>query len=288
MERYDISIIGTGPGGVSAAITSKVRGKKILLLGSKNLSDKIGKAHGILNYPGLPNVTGEQLAQALMAHLDALDIEVTQEKVGTVYSMGDYYSVQAGEQFYETNAVILATGVSFGKPFAGENELLGRGVSYCATCDAAFYKGKKVAVIGYGKESEEEADFLSEVAAEVLYFPMYQKEAAVCDKVTVIREVPKEITGTQKVESLVTNAQTHAVDGVFILRESIAPAQLVPGLETVEGHVKVNLDMETNLPGCFACGDIAGKPYQYIKSAGQGNVAALSAVKYLQTLKEES
>lgn len=285
MDRYDITIIGTGPAGVSAAITSKVRGKNILLLGSKKLSDKIRKAHGILNYPGLPDVTGEQLAEDFQKHLEALDIAVTEEKVGTVYSMGDYFSVQAGEQFYETSTVILATGVSFGKPFPGEMELLGRGVSYCATCDAAFYKGKKAAVIGYGKESEEEADFLSQVAAEVLYFPMYQTEVHASERVTVIREIPVEIIGERKVEQLVTKEQNHTVDGVFILRDSIAPSQLVPGLETDEGHVRVNLNMETNLPGCFACGDIAGRPYQYIKAAGQGNIAALSAVKYLQTLK---
>lgn len=286
MERYDITIIGTGPAGVSAAITAKVREKNLLLIGSRNLSDKMRKAHGILNYPGLPGVTGEQLCDALSKHLEAMDIEVTEAKVGTVYPMGDYFSIQAGQEIYETSTVILATGVSFGKPFPGEMELLGRGVSYCATCDAPFYKGKKVAVIGYGRESEEEADFLSEVAGEVLYVPMYKEDVRVSDKVSVVRELPVEIQGGQKVEALRTKEQSLAVDGVFILRSSIAPSQLVPGLDTQEGHVKVNLDMETNLPGCFACGDLAGKPYQYIKAAGQGNIAALSAVKYLQNISQ--
>ena len=285
MERYDIAIIGSGPAGVSAAITAKVRGKNVLFLGSRTLSDKMRRAHGILNYPGLPNVTGEELADALLGHLREMDIEITEQKVGTVFSMGDYYSIQAGQELYESSAVILATGVSFGKAFPGEEELLGRGVSYCATCDAAFYRGKKAAVIGYGREAEEEAEFLAETAAEVLYFPMYQEEVKAGKNVQVLREVPVGISGTDKVQGLQTNEQLHEVDGVFILRDSIAPSQLVPGLETMDGHVCVNADMETNLAGCFACGDIAGKPYQYIKAAGQGNVAALSAVKYLQSLK---
>lgn len=282
MKRYDVIIIGSGPAGVSAAITAKVRGKDFLFIGSRNLSDKIRKAKGILNYPGLPGTTGEELADALQEHLDAMDIEVMEAKVGTVYSMGNYFSVQAGQEVYEGRTVILATGVSFGKPFPGEMELLGRGVSYCATCDAPFYKEKRVAVIGYGRASEKEADFLTEVASQVLYFPMYKGEAKVNDSVQVIREIPVRIVGAQKVEKLVAGENEYNVDGVFILRESIAPSQLVPGLETEKGHVKVGMGMETNLPGCFACGDIVGRPYQYIKAAGQGNVAALSAVEYLQ------
>lgn len=285
MHRYDIAVIGSGPAGVSAAITAKVRGKNVLFLGSRTLSDKMRRAHGILNYPGLPNVTGEELADALLGHLKEMDIEITEQKVGTVFSMGDYYSIQAGQELYESGTVILATGVSFGRAFPGEEKLLGRGVSYCATCDAAFYRGKKAAVIGYGREAEEEAEFLAETAAEVLYFPMYQEEVKAGKNVQVLCEVPVGITGTDKVQGLQTKEQLHEVDGVFILRDSIAPSQLVPGLETMDGHVCVNSDMETNLAGCFACGDIAGKPYQYIKAAGQGNVAALSAVKYLQSLK---
>lgn len=284
MARYDIAIIGSGPAGISAAITAKVRGKNILFLGNRTLSEKVRKAHGILNYPGLPDISGEELAQALGRHLDAMGIEITQQKVGTVYSMGDYYSIQAGQELYEACAVILATGVSFGKTFAGETELLGRGVSYCATCDAPFYREKKAAVIGYGPESWEEAEYLSGIASEVLYFPMHQGGMEEHDNIKIVREVPVAIEGTLKAECLKTDKGEHAVDGVFILRSSIAPSQLVPGLETKDGHVCVNLDMETNLAGCFACGDIAGKPYQYIKAAGQGNVAALSAVKYLQNL----
>ena len=155
--------------------------------------------------------------------------------------------------------------------------MLGRGVSYCATCDACFYKGKKVAVIGYGKDAEHEADFLAEVAAEVLYFPMYQDVPGVSEQVTVIKERPKEIFGEKKAGGLRTEQG-----------DAVSPKQLVPGLELDGNHVKVNLSMETNILGLFACGDITGTPYQYIKAAGQGNVAALSAVAYLDAKKREA
>ena len=242
IKTADIAIIGTGPAGISAAITAKIRNKEILLFGAEPVSSKVAKAHRILNYPGLPAVSGEELAQAYKRHLDELQIAVTKKRVHAVYAMGSYFAIQAGQEQYRADSVILACGMTADKPFPGENEFLGRGVSYCATCDAQFFKGKTVAVIGYTKESVEEAQYLAEIV--------------------------------------------YPVDGIFILREAVFPGQLVPGLKTEKNHAAVNLQMETNVAGLFACGDIAGTPYQYIKAAGQGNVAALSAVSYLNRKKE--
>lgn len=288
MERYDIIIIGTGPAGLSAAITAKVRNKKILLVGSKDLSPKVEKAHTIQNYLGLPSVSGEKMAEAFQQHLDDMGIEITEKKINTVYAMGDYFGIQAGTEMLEANSVILATGVTMDKPLPGENEFLGRGVSYCATCDAALYRGKTVAVIGYGPKEEAEADFLAEVVGKVYYIPMYKEPYHLAENVEIIREKPLEIVGAasdglfgDKVGALRTDGGEYALDCVFVLRESILPEHLVPGLELEDNHVKVDLQMKTNISGCFACGDIAGKPYQYIKAAGQGNIAALSAVEYL-------
>lgn len=288
MERFDIAIIGTGPAGVSAAITATVRHKRVLLLGSKDLSEKMLKAHQILNYPGLPEVSGAELVRNYQKQLEGLGIEVTEKRAGTIYAMGDYFGIQAAGEMLEASAVILAAGVVMGKPFPGEKELLGRGVSYCATCDAMFYKGKDVAVIGYGKEAEHEAAYLAEVVGKVSYFPMGKDEPQLPDGVQLLREKPIAILGDQAVQALKTSEAEHEVSAVFILRDAIAPSQLVPGLVTEDNHVKVNLLMETNLPGLFACGDITGKPYQYIKAAGQGNVAALSAVAYLDQKKTEA
>ena len=285
MDRYDIAIIGTGPAGLSAAITATIRNKRVLLLGSRDLSQKLEKAHEIQNYLGFPAVRGADLAAAFRAHLERMGIEITEKRISAVYAMGDYFSLQAGEEMLEATAVILATGVVQGKPLPGEEEMLGRGVSYCATCDAPLYRGKDVAVIGYPPREEAEAAFLSAVCKTVLDFPMYKEEPDLPPAVQVVRGKVDALEKDGE-KRLVKTAETgYAVDGIFVLREAVAPGQLVPGLAVDGSHVTVNRSMETSLPGCFACGDIAGAPYQYIKAAGEGNVAALSAVRYLDQIK---
>ena len=285
MERYDIAIIGTGPAGLEAAITGTIRNKKVLLVGSKNLSMKLTKAHEIQNYLGFPAVKGEDLAKAFQKHLDQLGIGITEERISAVYAMGDYYAMQAGEQMLEATTVILATGVVQGKPLPGETENLGHGVSYCATCDAALVRGKRVAVVGYSAREEAEAAFLSEICPEVLYFPMYRDVNQLPEKVTVIPETVNEVRKQAGKMTIYTSENSYTAEAVFVLREAVAPGQLVPGLETEGAHVRVNRRMETNLPGCYACGDLTGTPYQYIKAAGEGNIAALSAVGYLDQKK---
>ena len=281
MERYDIAIIGTGPAGLSAAVTAAIRKKKILLVGSRDLSSKVQKAQEIQNYLGFPDISGAELGKAFEEHIERMQVPIVEDRVNLIYPMGDYFSLQVGQEICEADTVILATGVNFGKPIPGEEEFLGRGVSYCATCDAPLYRDATVLVIAYQKSEESEADFLATIAKQVFYIPMYKEPVEVAPDITILKEMPKEITGGMKADVLVTDQGSHAVDGIFILRESVSPKNLVPGLLMDGNHVAVNLQMETNVPGCFACGDIAGRPYQYIKSAGQGNIAALSAVSYL-------
>ncbi len=287
MARYDIAIIGTGPGGISAAITARVRNKNIVLLGSRNLSDKLSRAHRIDNYPGLPQISGADFAQALRDQLAGLGIGITEKRVASVYAMGEYFMIQAGEDILEASSVILASGLAAGKTLPGELPLLGRGVSYCATCDARLYRGKTVAVLGYSDEAAAEAEFLSEIVRQVLFFPLGKTEPQERDNLRILREKPEAIEGETTVRGVRTAGGLCEADGVFVLRDSVAPDRLVPGLELTDGHVAVDLEMRTNLPGLFACGDITGKPYQYIKAAGQGNVAALSAVAWLRELQEK-
>ena len=287
MERYDIAIIGTGPAGVSAALTAKNRNKSILLLGSRQMSEKVAKAHEIRNYPGLPFVKGEELAAAFRDQLDRMEIPVTESRIGAVYAMGDYFALQAGEEMLEAKTVILATGVVMAKTLPGEEELLGRGVSYCATCDAPLYRGRRAAVIGYSPREEAEAAFLAGVCSKVTYFPMYAEKTELPETVEVIREKPEGILKAETGLTVKTRSGEYAADGVFVLREAVAPGQLVPGLETDGPHVKVNRRMETNLPGVFACGDLVGTPYQYVKAAGEGNIAAISAAAYIDRQAKE-
>ncbi len=287
-NRYDIAIIGTGPAGLKAAITAKVRNKNIILFGNSDLSRKMQVVdHPILNYLGLPSVTGKEMAAAFTKQLEELNISITEHKVTTVYAMGGYYMLQTDDnQFTEATTVILASGVVAGKPYPNEEKLLGRGVSYCATCDAPLYKDKAVAVIGGSLHEESEADFLGEICSHVYYFPLYNSEPEFKTDVEVIRERPVEILGENKTEALRTDKNTYPVDCVFVLREAQFPGQMVPGLETEGNRVVVDLSMKTTLPCFFAAGDITGQPYQYIKSAGQGNVAALSAVDYLAKMNQ--
>ena len=282
MNRYDIAIVGTGPGGLEAAITAKIRNKDIILFGNKNLSLKIIKATEIKNYLGFPDITGEELAKAYDNHLQKMNIDINTSRINAIYAMGDYFALQSAEEMFEAKSVIISTGVVTGKTLPGENENLGRGVSYCATCDAALYKGKEAIVIGYNPKEEQEVIFLAERAEKVTYIALYKNVSFLADNIEIIEgNIPKEIVKDGDKVALVTNKGSYQADGIFILRDAISPDKLVPGLEINEGHIVVDRTMSTNIEGVFACGDITGKPYQYIKAAGEGNVAALSAVSYL-------
>ena len=283
MERYDIAIIGTGPAGISAAITAKVRNKNIVLFGSKNLSDKLVKAHRIDNYPGVPFVEGKELASILKKQIDDMGIEITEKKVNAVYAMGDYFSLQVGNEFVEAKAVIIASGVVFEKSLEGEEEFLGRGISYCATCDGGLYRDGNVTVIGYSEDSVEEAKYLATLAKRVTFVPMLKDKSLLgeledVENISILEEKPVGVVGQMKVQALKTVEGEYETDCVFVLRDAIKASRLVPGLEMDGVHIKVGLNMETSIPGVFACGDVAGLPYQYIKAAGQGNIAALSAI----------
>ena len=282
MTMYDIAIVGTGPAGVSAALTAKNRNKDILLIGRKELSGKVQKSHKILNYPGLPDIAGEDLVKAMQAHLESMSIGITEDQVTNIYAMGDYFAVQCAKGMYEAKTVIIATGVMPGRLLPGEEENLGRGVSYCATCDAALYKGKQATVIGYSPKEEDEAEFLAEVAERVFYIPVYQEAVKLSgSNIDIIKGVPREIQRKDKKSVLVLDEGKIVSDGIFVLRDAVSPGQLVPGLETEGAHIKTARDMSTSIKGLFAAGDITGTPYQDAKSVGEGNVAALSAVGFM-------
>ncbi|WP_434307531.1 NAD(P)/FAD-dependent oxidoreductase [Clostridium botulinum] len=280
-RRYDIAIIGSGPAGLEAAINAKIRNKDIIIFGNKELSSKLVKAPKINNYLGFYDISGNELKDKFIDHIDKMGIEITFERINNVYAMGEYFALMVNEKMYEAKTVILATGVEYGKALKGEEEFLGKGVGYCATCDAPLYKNKTVAIIGYNKEAEEEANFVSELASRLYYIPMYRSDYELSEKVEVINDKPIEIVGKQHVEKLILKDSEIEADGIFVLKDSISPSQLVPGLEMEDEHIKVDRKMKTNISGCFAAGDCTGKPYQYIKSAGEGQTAALSAVSYL-------
>ena len=287
-ERYDIAIIGSGPAGLSAALNAKIRNKKFIIFGSKEISNKLVKAHKINNYLGFYGKSGAEIRDEFAKHLKAMEIEITEEKINNIYSMGDYFALMVNDKMYEATSIILATGVNFGRPFKGEEEFLGKGVGYCATCDAPLYKDKVVTIIAYNKHEEAEANFIASIASKVYYIPMYKEKVEVDSSIEIVNDTLVDIVGENSVKKLVLKNREIETDGLFILRDSISPGQLVPGLKINENHVEVDRLMRTNIEGCFAAGDIVGAPYQYIKAAGEGNIAALSAVTYLDKIKKNS
>ncbi len=281
----DCIIIGSGLAGISAALTLQANKKEFLLFGANSLSEKIEKAEKIHNYPGLSDVSGKEFQAALKAQLAAAEIDVNEEKVAGVYALKSGFTVltQDGKQ-YESRAVILACGVESIKQIEGEEEFLGRGVSYCATCDGALYKGKTIGVVCTTKRLEHEIGYLADYAKQVYLIPMYKNVEIARENITVIQKMPTKIEGEKRVNKLIFGKEAKGipVDGVFMLRESVSPAVLVGGLQTENGHVVVGRDMSTNIKGLFAAGDCTGRPYQYTKAAGEGNIAAHSASEYLR------
>ncbi|MDR0879206.1 MAG: NAD(P)/FAD-dependent oxidoreductase [Clostridioides sp.] len=290
--RYDIAIIGSGAAGLSAAVNAKIRNKNFILFGNDELSSKLVKAPSVDNYLGFYDISGEELKDRFKKHIESMDISIDNKKINSVYSMGDYFALMSGQEMFEATTVIVATGVEFSKPISGEEEFLGKGVGYCATCDGMLYKDKSVAVIGYNKEALSDANYLSELTSKTYFVPMFPEVGMMRSSldlnsdIEIIKDKPTKITGENLVDHLhFKNHDELAVDGVFVIKDSTTPAALVPGLDTKDRHVMVDAMMRTNIPGCFAAGDCVGKPYSYIKSAGQGQIAALSAVEYLDSMK---
>jgi thioredoxin reductase (NADPH) len=286
---YDIAIIGAGPAGLSAAITARARDKQVLVISNKPQENPLAKSQLVDNYPGLPGVGGLQLLEQMLAHADKLGTHFTYARVISVLPMGTHFSITTSDEIAEARAVILAVGAQRSKPIAGEQEFLGRGVSYCATCDGMLYRTSTVAVVGLNSDAVEEANFLAEIGAKVIFLAPTAPQG-LREEIFVQEGHPLEIKGDlMGVTELVfrekgTDAEiTLPVNGIFILRDSIAPSTLIAGLKLAEGAsaIAVDAQMRTSVPGVFAAGDCTGAPLQVAKAAGQGQVAVFSTVEWL-------
>ena len=262
---YDVLVIGGGPAGLSAAQNVRARGKTALVVSNPLEENPLWKAKEVDNYLGLPRLSGAELLTAFQRHAESSGAEFLEGRALSALRSGESWYVSVGNTMVQGKAVVLAAGVVRGKKFPGEAELLGRGVSYCATCDGMLYRGKKVAVLGWTPSAKKEASFLEGIGCQVLYF----------DK-------PRDcaIRGAEKVEAVTCGGVTEAVEGVFLLRPAVAPGELFPGLTVEGGFVTVNRNMATNLPGVFAAGDCTGGPLQVSKAAGEGLIAGQKAAAY--------
>lgn len=281
----DVAVIGGGPAGLSAALNLKIRNKSFIFLGGSENVTGLMKAPQIDNYLGLKGISGTELVNSFRNHAISMEVEIKKEKAYNILNMGDYFSINAGNEFYEAQSIIIATGHEKAKYFDGEKEYLGKGVGYCATCDGPLYRNKSIAIISENAEGEEEANFLSEICSEVFYIPTYHTKPNLKDSIKLLKEKAIGIQGDgNKVNSLTTDKRELKVDAVFIVRDVIPVNQLIEGLELYEGSIKVDRNMASSIKGVFACGDCIGKPYQIAKAVGEGNVAALSAVRYLDSI----
>lgn len=292
---YDVAIIGTGPAAVSAALTLQLHNKTLLWFGPKQMSAKVEKSECIANYPGVPMTTGADFNRLLLDQIEQTGLAVTEKQITSILPMGDTYMMQGGTDIYSARAVLLCTGAASPAGFPGEDALLGSGVSYCATCDGFLYKGRTIAVYCGARQFEHEALYLAELAEKVYLFTPYEDCGVTGENIVVNAGKLKAIRGAESpagpaasnqpagpVSAIeLTDGTAVDVSGVFILREALAPAKLVPGLETDGAAIVTDKKMRTNLPGCFAAGDCTGRPYQIAKATGEGNIAAHSIIEYL-------
>ncbi len=268
-DTFDVIIVGGGAAATSAALTCLNRGKTVGVVANKADTSSLYKAEKVTNYPGLPPMTGSEMTALFRKQLEESQAEIITGRALSVMPMGDSFGVAVGSDYYMCKAVILAAGITREKLYPGEAEYLGRGVSYCATCDGMLYRGKTVAVVGAGEEAKVDADFLEGIGCTVLRFPQNGRY---------------EVRGEKKANTLVFAGEEYKVDCVFIIKDTVSVTKLVPGLEYADGGIAVDRHMATNVPGVFAAGDCTGKPFQLAKAAGEGNVAALSACDYIAKL----
>ena len=272
-------VVGGGIAGYTAALTLKSLKRSCLWLGAELFGDKLTRAEYVRNFPALIG-DGKEFSARLAAQMEHEDISFTQGRADGIYA-GDPFTVTVGDIMYQGKAVILATGVETAGAVKGERDFLGRGVSYCAVCDGALYRGKTIAVVVSSEKFREEVEYLAGFAEKVHAFCLYKNASFRSENIVVHEEKPRAVEGGLRVERLITGEGALSVSGVFFLKNSAPPAALVGGLETEGDAVKTARDGSTNIAGLFAAGDVTGRPYQYLKAAGEGLVAAYSAHAFL-------
>jgi len=284
----DLVIVGKGPAGISAAIYAKRAGMDVTVI-AKGFG-AVGTDHLVNNFYGFPQpIAGIDLINNGIKQAENLGVEVISDEVVKIAYTGNY-EIEGLTTKLATRAVVLATGSSRMTPnIAGIQDFEGRGVSYCAVCDAFFYRGKDVVVIGAGEFAVKEANELVNVVNSVTILTNGKKLETKCDARIKVDEKPiAAIVGNDRVEKVVFKDDTELMtSGVFValgVAGSSAFA-LTLGALVNDGKIVVNDKMETNIPGLFAAGDCIGGVYQIYKAVYDGSIAGTTAAKYVRKLK---
>lgn len=304
---YDVIIIGAGPGGMTAALYASRSNLKTLILEKGVPGGELLNTADVENYPGFTSITGPELADNMYKGAMQFGATYAYGNVSEIEDEGDIKIIHAGKKTYYTYSIIIATGSHHRKlGVPGEEEYAGRGVSYCAVCDGAFFKEKHLFVIGGGDSAVEEGTYLTQFASKVTIVhrrdqlraqKILQDRARKNDKVDFIWDsVVEEIQGTDgKVSGIVLkNVKTNDIttlpaDGAFIYVGLLPNSQAFQGLDISdeEGWIVTNSNMETAIPGIFAIGDVRQKTLRQITTAvGDGGQAGQAVYHYVEELKE--
>ncbi|MFH1588836.1 MAG: FAD-dependent oxidoreductase [Candidatus Diapherotrites archaeon] len=301
MDKFDVLIIGMGPAGLTAALYAQRYNLKTLVLGKS--FGQTGDAVWIENYPGIKSISGAEFINQLINQVTELGVKIEFEEVTELKKEKNYFIAKTPSSEFIAKTVILAVGKRSKKLGAkGEKELLGKGVSYCTTCEGAFFKGKTTAVVGGGDAALTGALMLAQHSKKVYLIhrkdifsgePIWQKKVMEEPKIEILfNSEIQEFNGKEKLESVALiqkgKLKEMKIDGVFIevgqLPNNELPKQL--GIELTQNDlVKVDNEMKTNIKGAFVCGDIIDlfQLKQIIISAATGAIAAHSAFNYLKS-----
>lgn len=305
---YDVIIAGAGPAGMTAAVYASRANLDTLMLERGVPGGQMADTEDIENYPGFESIKGQELSTKMFEHAKKFGAEYAYGDIKGVEDHGSYKEINAGSKTFKTRALIITTGAQYKKlAIPGEEELTGRGVSYCAVCDGAFYKNHEIVVVGGGDSAVEEGIYLTRFANKVTIIhrrdelraqKIIQDRAFNNDKIefiwdTIVEEVNEE---DGKVSSLsIKNVKTgetgkFETTGVFIYIGMVPLSEPFKSLGIVdeEGYIPTNENMETKIPGVFAAGDIRVKDLrQVVTATGDGSIAAEQAQKYIEELAEK-
>jgi thioredoxin reductase (NADPH) len=307
---YDLTIVGGGPGGLSAAIYSMRAAMKTVLVEKAAPGGQINLSNEVENYPGFEHISGAELSMKLAKHARSYGLDEISEEVAAVEPGLDHHTVRLADgRSLQTHAVILATGGSPRKlGIPGEEDYYGQGVSYCAVCDGFFFRGREVIVVGGGDSACEEALYLAKLASKVYLVHrrdalrasmiLQQRVKADCNIEILWNSVLTEIkAGDQGVDGVTLQDTQNKelrdmpIDGVFIFIGFVPNNQLVPaGIRlNSEGFVITDEKCETSIPGIYAVGDLRERyARQIVLAAGDGCLAALAGAHFVETRKAQS